>query len=167
MDGRRNKRGTISLTSFACSRASTATIYHKIFKIKRYFNLLPTLSVNASQGDTFFIGLVICGWQRTTELSVSLRTWKLSKVWDPYWEGAVWLGSLVVTCARKSPRPSIQDSRTPKDGPISFLFLLITQTPHLDLQPRFYTVLIATASRLKLSRLVPLGNMSEEFPRSR
>lgn len=61
---------------FSCPFYSTYH-HHFIFEIKCYFNSLPTLSAYSSQGDPYFTSLVMCGQQKTTDFSMSLRTWKI------------------------------------------------------------------------------------------
>lgn len=81
------------------SRASTTTIYHKIFKIKCDFYLLPTLSTNPSQGDAFFTGLVTLWVAEDNRIICVPQNLEAIQVWEPCWDGAVGLSSLVAACA--------------------------------------------------------------------
>lgn len=70
------------------SGVSTTTIYHKSYETGCYFHSPPKLSANPSLGSPSFTGQVIYGRQKTTEFSMSLRTWKTSRVWEPRRDGA-------------------------------------------------------------------------------
>lgn len=115
INGWRDNWGSISLTSFAASRTSTTTVYHKSFQIKCYFISLPIISGYWSHvtTSTVFTGLVICVGRRPLNSPCSSEPQRYGLGALPGWSSPG-SGPPLLHVPQKSPRPRVQGSRNLK-----------------------------------------------------
>ena len=157
----------VHFTGVICpSVASTTSVYHKSFETECYFSSLPKPSANPSHGSASFTGPVLFGWQKMTEFSMPLRTWKTFGVWKPRRDGAA-LTQLPGCCMslRASKTQSIGRPQT-LHSPGSFPVSAITQAPAQTSNSLILRGCCCKCNKLFLSGPTGKSDCQKDFPKA-